>query len=163
MRRRRPGPSTIRFIVRLCNYLRVPGVSCTVFFGTFSRSKIFTKCFLQDRHVTPQGRPGNSPFLFISNSKSIFGRLERRSLLQQPNFFFTGEVFFRSAEDLRKPRLQRAWFSPPAPTAPPDQLRCPKQFLLPCSLTSVLPARDEISARFEPWNAANPCNPRSPR
>ena len=73
----------------------------------------------------PRAGPAFPPFHYFEFKFNIW-KARTPIAAHSRTFFFTRRSFFpRSAEDLRKPRPLRAWFSPPAPTAPPDQLRCP--------------------------------------
>ena len=68
------------------------GVLSRVLLNFFSFEDLHEGFSTRSTRQTPRAAR-RFPFQFISNSSSIFGRLQRRLLPQQLNFFFTGEVF----------------------------------------------------------------------
>ena len=101
------------------------GVLSRVLRNFFSLEDLHEVFSPRSTRYNPRAGPAFPPFHYFEFKFNIW-KAHTPIAAHSRTFFFTRRSFFpRSAEDLRKPRLLRAWFSPPAPTAPPDQLRCP--------------------------------------
>jgi hypothetical protein len=134
------------------------GVLSRVLLNFFSFEDLHEGFSTRSTRQTPRAAR-RFPFQFISNSSSIFGRLQRRLLPQQLNFFFTGEVFSDQLRTQPKaPSPTGVVFTTSTDSSTPDQLRCPKQFLLPCS-SRFCTRRDQRKIALE---CCQPLQPRFP-